>query len=466
MRTLESKFGEAAKIFRYDKPVELTPEERLEFLRNEVKYNRTFDIRMTNVRTVRYDFLFNDERVSMYIDLPLMVNHSVTLNSVDYYPLFAVVEVGGMSLDKDRITLRVMRANLKFFRSDRQSQTVVSMDGSMFRETNLTCKLHLKSRNHPPIILYLLAKHGFDKTMDLLGFKGKIQLVDTYDVNSDKYQFIRANDGVYIRVDKDVFEHQHVRRILASLTVVYKILRRFDLQSALSGFYYRTALGKLTFPSAPNNVLREKNAVEHLNMNESILDEPSLENFRSIGLNVNTIDDLVIEMFNNIDVYLASSRLNDLYNKKLASLDKLVAELIERFNLKLFNQIINSKPGLTLNAVKNLMFCAGQQCKWMIGSQLFRAMPTIINDNALLTITGKRFRAFGNIEMSKTAKRSKMPIEHLKSHPSSLIVESIQTVPTSGISNGTINPYLIIDTDGKFLIDEELKKEVEHVFDT
>lgn len=465
MKTLESKFGDAAKIFKYVSYTELTPEERLKYLRTEVKYNRTFDIRITNIRTLRYDFSFNDERVSMYIDLPLMINHSVTLNNVDYYPLFAVVEVGGMSLDRNCITLRVMRANLRFFRKDRNLVTVTTTDGRIISATNLTCRLHLRSRNHPPIILYLLAKHGFTKTMEMFGYLGKISMVSDPE-ESDKYAFVKINDSTYIRIENDVLDERRVQRIIVSLKAIFKVSKRVDAATAESSYYYRVVLGRLTFPSAPNNILRERNAQEHLNMNESILDEPSLENFRSIGLNVNCIDDLCIEIFNNIDMYLASSRLNDLYNKKLASLDKLVSELIERFNIKLFTQIINPKPGLTLDSVKNLMFSAGQQCKWMIGSQLFRSMPTVINDNALLTITGKRFRAFGNIEMSKSAKRGKMPVDHLKSHPSALIVESIQTVPTSGISNGSINPYLNIDSDGKFIIDENLKKQVEHVFDT
>lgn len=466
MKTLESKFGDAAKIFKYVDYVELTPEERLNFLRTEVKYNRTFDIRVSNVRTIRYDFTFSDERVSMYVDMPLMINHAVTLNSVDYYPLFAIVEVGGMSLDKGTITLRVMRANLRFFLDKaKQCHTIIDTKGNYRVAINVTCQLHLKAKYKTPIILYLLAKHGFTKTMEMLSYGGKIVLTDTCDT-CDNYVWVKITDEIYIRVDKDVYKEEKVGRIIASLSVIYKVNRRFDINVIHDSVYYRVVLGKLTFPSAPNNVLREQNAAEHLAMNDSMLDEPSLENFRSIGLNVNSIDDLCIEIFNNIDEYLASSRLNDLYKKKLASLDKLTGKLIERFNLKLFNQIINAKPGLTSDSVKRLMFSAGQHCKWMIGSQLFRSMPTIINDNALLTITGKKFRAFGNIEMSKDAKRTNMPIEHLKSHPSSIIVESIQTVPTSGIANGSINPYLNIDNDGTFIIDEELKKMVEHVFDT
>lgn len=466
MKTIASKYGEAAKIFKYVGYTALTPEERLDYLRNEVKYNRTYDIRITNVRTMRYDFSFNDQRVSMFIDLPLMINHAVTLNNVNYYPLFAVVEVGGMALDKNCITLRVMRANLRFFRSDKQYVTFTTTSGTITGEKNLTCKLHLKSRNHPPIILYLLAKYGFTPTMERLGFGGKITLSAEDDAGSDTREYVRINDKMFIKVDKKTFDDQRALRVVASLIQTFKVNRKIDVDKAEGGYYYRVVLGKLTFPSAPNNILRERNAQEHLCMNESALDEPSLENFRSIGLNVSSMDDLCIEIFNNIDTYLASSRLNDLYNKKLASLDKLTSELIERFNTKLFNQVINSKPGLNIDSVKSLMFCAGPQCRWMIGSQLFRSMPTIINDNALLTITGKRFRAFGNIEMSKTAKRNKMPIDHLKSHPSSLIVESIQTVPTSGISNGSINPYLQIDEDGTFVIDETLREQVKHVFDT
>lgn len=466
MRTIESKFGDAAKIFKYVGYTELTPEERLTFLRDEVKYNRTYDIRITNVRTMRYDFQFNDERVSMFIDLPLMINHAVTLNGVDYYPLFAVVEVGGMSLDKDIITIRVSRANLRFFRDAKQLVTITTTSGQMTSAVNLTCKIHQRSRNRPPIILYLLAKHGFYKAMGHLGLDGKIMLSPTYEMEDPDNTYVKINDNLYLKINKESFNQSLCQRVIASLITIYKYSRKVDTVIAEGGYYYRVILGRLTFPSAPNNILREQNARDHLSMNESMLDEPSIENFKTVGLHVNTIDELIVTIFSNIDVYLEANRLNDLYNKKLASLDKLVSELIERFNSKLFNQIINAKPGLTLDAVKNLMFSAGQQCKWMIGSQLFRSMPTIINDNALLTITGKRFRAFGNIEMSKTAKRSKMPIDHLRSHPSSLIVESIQTVPTSGISNGSINPYLNIDSDGTFIIDEQLKKEVEHVFDT
>jgi len=466
MKTLESKFGDAAKIFKYVDYVELTPEERLEYLRKEVKYNRKFDIRVSNVRTIRYDFTFSDEKISMYVDMPLIVNHAITLNGVDYYPLFAIVEVGGMALDKDTVTLRVMRANLRFFLDeDKQRFSIIDTKGRYSTGINVTCQLHLKASSKPPIILYLLAKYGFTKSMEMLGFGGKIVLTDTCDT-CDDYVWVKVNDNTYIRIDKDMWGDKKAVRIIISLKVIYKVNRRFDINIIHDSVYYRVVLGKLTFPSAPNNVLREQNASDHLAMNDSLLDEPSLENFRSIGLNVRSIDDLCVEIFNNIDDYLSSSRLNDLYNKKLASLDKLTSNLIEKFNLKLFNQIINAKPGLTIDSVKRLMFSAGQNCRWMIGSQLFRSMPTIINDNALLTITGKKFRTFGNVEMSREAKRSNMPIDHLKSHPSSIIVESIQTVPTSGIANGSINPYLNIGNDGTFIIDEELKKVVEHVFDT
>jgi hypothetical protein len=446
---------------------ELTPEERIEFMKRKATFGKKFEIQESKFKIMKFEFRFQDEIFPMYVDIPYMDNYAVTISGIEYYPLFAVVEKGGMYRLDDEVILQVMRAKLKFWRNDKEA--VSSIENRTWKDVNITTKLHQKSggkRKRPPILIYHLVKNGFLGTMKLYKVDKHISLVEE-PVPDDKYQHIKIKDGAYIRVTvKGMNEDQYVRRVVISLMVIYRFWKKIDQLKDLFGTtFYKVALGKWTYPSVTNVQLLYNNATNHINMNESMLDPTAQHQHRSIGIDCKDLDDLLLHAFFNIDKWLADYQGNNLYNKKIGTLEQMMAGLVRTFNNKLFKGLVNNKVGLTKESVKSLMHATNRN-KWIKNSTMFRGKPIVYNDNYLLAIGAKRFRSTDNTETSSDkGGQNSLPASLLRAHPSSMVVESALCFPSSSpVVTGTINPFVNVDPDGN-IHEPEWSHEIADVYD-
>ena len=448
---------------------ELTPKERLEHIKRKNTNGKKFDIRTSRLKLVKYDFSFMGEIFSMVIDIPYIHNHALVYEGSDYYPIFAIIEKGGMSRFANEVVLQVMRARLKFWRAERC--LVRTTVGDQFKEINVTCKLHQaggRGRKKPPLLIYHLAKFGFKGTMQYHGINDRIQIIESdVDPVEKGFKFIFMAPKLYLKVDEVIInetKEQNARRILVSLCEIYKFHNEFDYRSAHDCAYYIVVLGKWTYPSVKKETLLYTNAITHLKMNESMLDPAAQNQYRSVGIDAKDLDELLLIIFNNIDKLLRDYRPNDLYNKKIGALDQMMVGLVRTFNNKALKCLVNSKTKLTRDNIISLM--NSTKNRMLTSSTMFRSNPTFYNPNFLLTIGGKRFRSVDNTEIvDGVAGSGSLPIELLKAHPSQMYVESIMAYPSSNpVVSGTINPFCIIDTDGN-VIPPVWKDEIEHVFD-
>jgi hypothetical protein len=446
---------------------ELTPEERIEFMKRKATFGKKFEIQESKFKIMKFEFRFLDEIYPMYVDIPYMDNYAVTISGIEYFPLFAVVEKGGMYRLEDEVILQVMRAKLKFWRDTIES--VVTVENRMFKDVNVTTKLHQKSggkRKRPPILVYHLVKHGFYDTMKLYGADEHIFLSEDC-IPDPLFQHIKIKEGIYIKVSTSAITNmQFVRRIVISLMVIYRFWKKIDILDDLLGpTYYKVALGKWTYPSVTNVQLLYNNATNHINMNESMLDPTAQHQHRSIGIDCKDLDDLLLHAFFNIDKWLADYQGTNLYIKKIGTLEQMMAGLVRVFNNKLFKGLVNNKVGLTAESVKSLMHATNRN-KWIKNSTMFRGKPIVYNDNYLLAIGAKRFRSTDNTETSSDkGGQNSLPASLLRAHPSSLVVESALCFPSSSpVVTGTINPFLLVDSDGN-IIEPEWSGEISNIFD-
>lgn len=451
---------------RYVGYSELTPEELIDFLRqSKGSYKTRFDVEPTNSKTVRFEFRFQEEAFFMYVNTPIIVNYAVTLSGVDYFPQFAIVEKGGMRRKKDEVVLQVMRANLKFYRDTKGAFRTT--DGRAFKEVVVTTRIHMKSRKRPPVVIYHLAKYGFGKTMAMYDMSDHLQIVDNCQEQKG-YTYVQIKSDAYIKVSEEGLLDINVIRMIVSLLCIYRFCPKFDLLQILGAPYYAVALGRWTCPaSVVKRTLLHDNAMYHLRMNDSILDPAAISQHKGIGIDANNIDELLLQAFFNIDAWLSSTTYQqiDLYQKKIGTLDQMMAGLVRTFNGRLFKKVVNDKAGLTRDGVKSLMY-ATRRNQWITGSTIFASMPTVYNDNYLLSIGAKRYRSRDNAEMAGDGGRKQsMSVAEGKAHPSQLVVESILYYPSSSpVTTGSINPYLQIDEDGN-IIRPPWADEIEHVFD-
>lgn len=472
-------FSESVKLFdgklKFIGCQELTPDEYVEYVRTNKILNRKVEIQRSTFSLYRFNFEFQKEIHSIHIQVPFMDHGAVWLSDTKYYPLFAEVDKGGLHITNTDVIVTVMRAKLPF-RRDEQFMFVTNKD-AVFRENVVTAKIHqrklsrVKKNVRPPLILYNLVKMPFHKCMEYYDFKpGEID-ISSECVDHPEYSYIRIIDDIYLKIKDVVLEDKFKRRVIASYLMCmakYPDIKSIKDLVAPHSIHYKIVLGKYTYPSNTKPMLLHDNAEKHLETTDVLLDPPARHQLKTIGIEANDIYELLRIIFYNIDNWMVGYDPIDLYEKKLGSLEQIMAPLITTINTRQFRVINNKKSeGLTSNVIRDFCARASQHSSWFSKTFMFRANPTMCNDNMLLSIGAKRFRSLENIELRATSARKKknIPTVLLKAHPSHLVVESILSLPSSApIRTGEINPYLQIDKDGNILKPEWADK-INHVFD-
>lgn len=476
---LNELFMESIKLFndrvKYLGWVALSPDERIDYIKSNVILKNQIKIQKSTFELIRFIFEFEGIKHYLHVYVPFLEQGAVWLDDTRYYPLFPIVERGGLHRTQRDVIIKVMRAPLIFKRSE--TFTFGTDKGAQYKETIVTVKIHQrrrgrgsKSADRTPLILYHLVKYPFDQVMAMYGFnKGDITITDNYEP-SEEYSYIKIKNDIFLKVKDIALGSTYNRRVIASYLTCLMEYPRFDLRElmALHPVYYTTVLGKYTYPNATNATLLYENAIKHLETTDTLLDPPAQYQLAQIGIKVKNIYELLLCVFFNIDNWIVGYDPTDLYEKKIGALDQIMAPLVSTINSKLF-QIINSKnEGLTQETINRFVTSASQHESWLTGNVVFRANPTMCNDNWLLAIGSKRFRSLNNMEQKGKQRGSgkNMPTALLKAHPSHLMVESILALPPSSpIVSGEINPYCIINENGDIIPDEALKEKIAHVYD-
>jgi len=473
---LEELFDQTTRVIAnhvgYDKPMlkykgnrVLPPEERVDMIRKQEKHSRTFSIRKSQSIKMEFIFEFAGNTYTMKVDVPYVDNYAITIEGVNYYPLLTIVERGGLYRSDNQVILQVMRARLAFWRE--KPVMFTSIEGSSYKAHMILAKLHQSNKGEnkgkAPLLLQHLSVHGLEKTLDLFGMKKIISLVRDIK-KSSKYEHIMIKDGIYLRILVSGFKRK-AKRIVANLLEIYRFHPKFDFDALLDYRYYITVTGGWYYPSANTVALRYENACEFIRMNRTLIDPALQKQHASIGIVYDDLDGLMQFMFDNIDHYIADyhKNSNNLFDKKIGVADQMLSPLISKFNIKLFNEIINSKEGIRPNTVKSLMY-EQSYVKWVRESSLFSSSSMFYNDNFLLGMGRSCYRTTANAEMSSNRRGGRMSVSLAKAHHSALAVESISYYPSSKpIDSGSINPFLVIDDDG-YIQTPEWEDEIKNVF--
>ena len=478
---MSNLFAEAAKVFEgkleYVGYRELTPDERIEYLKERRIMTRHARIQNSSFSLIRYDFKFDGALYPVFLSVPYLVNNAVVSNDTQFFPIFPIVDKGSVHRKNNEFSVIVLRAALKFRRS--QHAVFTTEDGREFIEALITARIHQKKlsggkndADRLPITLYHLAKFPFLKVLEMYRFEpGEFDVVlDATPIEG--YAFIKIKEDFYIRVKNESLNDINKRRFIASYLEILRFHPRYELRDLYSndGHYYKTVLGKYTFPTCTNAGTMYDGAIKHLETTDTALDAPTIDQLASIGIHVTDIYELLLDIFFNIDSWLVGYDPTDLFQKKIGSLEKILSYVVARLNTQLFQIINNRKEGLKSDTVRRFTRSVSQDESKYVRGESFRANPQICNDNWLIAIGAQRYRSMQNTEtpsMSKGNKKGgkKMPKELLKAHWSHLIVESVLHLPPSNpIASGSINLFVQIDNDGNFII-PEWADEVRHVFD-
>lgn len=479
---LDTLFRESVKRFdgrlQYHGYTVLTPDEQLQYIRQNKILKKKVQILNSTFELVRYAYEFQNELQYIHVYVPFLQDNKILLGSTSYYPLFPEVESGGLHRTHTEIILKVLCAPILLSRNMTYSFT--TSKGKFFKETVNLVKIHQgragrsKKSGRVPIILYHLVHHPFYETMRMYKFEdGEIDIVSTI-TEDPEYSYIKIKGNIFLKVADQALNDMYKRRVIASYLMCLEAWSHFIMRDLLSSSceYYKSILGRLTYSNIVGSdedkaLMYIENANKHLKTTDVILDPPAQYQLSQIDIHVKDIYEFLYVAFYNMDSWMVDYSPTCLYDKKIGSLDSLLADLVSNINKKLFN-IVNAKDEeLTASTVKTYLNRASQFENWVGRNPAFRANPSFCNDNYAITIGFKRFRSLENIETAgSSAKKGKsMVASLLKANPSHMVVESICALPPSSpIVSGEINPFLNIDSNGH-IIPPPWADTIKHVFD-
>lgn len=458
----------------------LTPEERVMHMISGRYFGRgDIQIQRSTTVTVRFDFVYDNEVYSFFTEIPYMQNKAITVDGTNNYPLFIIMEKV-LHRIKNGVLIQVARAPLKFFCS--HQLTVKSTGGIVYRDFVPTTKLHYgkggkarKAAQQTPILLYHLCVYGFNNTM----VRYKLVPGTTIDLvtepkNREGFVYFKVKENVYLEVLESELADKFKRRVVLSLMYIFYGYPHFEIKELYqpNNAHFKLALGQYTYAISHNNLaLLYKNAEDHLQKNETMLDPASLYELAMIGFKCTDLNDLLFHAFYNLDSWMVYKPSN-LYEKRLGSLGHMLDGMIRHIASEQFATMRN-RIGLNHSTIARFMRRAAGG-RWIGNSPVFRSSPEICNSNWLSSVGAFRIRSAASVEkvVSRSAGghsggRIGVPsLEEIKrTHPSNMVVEAIHVIPSSNpIVAGAINPYAEIDQDGNIKT-PEVAKLVEHIFD-
>lgn len=460
---------------------ELNPDERIEYMRTNTIINKQVCIQESSFTIVRYDFEFEGEIYPVFLHLPYLQQYAVVSKDTKFYPIFPIIERGSIQRTSQALTVSPLRGLLRFYRNETANFSTEGENGRFYSETLITAQIHQRKTpsvgrggsdpaKRLPIILYPLARFQFEQVLADYGFAEDEFKLSNQSAAPEGYAVIKIKDNYFLWVKNESLEDMHKRRFIAGYLEILHFRPNYEMRDlvAKDGRYYKTVLGQYTYPTSSNAGTMHDNAIKHLETTDTFLDTPTLQQLAAIGIPVNDIYGLLHAIFFNIDNWLVGYDPTNMYNKKIGSLEKLLSKIVTKLNNRLFDIINNKKEGLKKTTISRFTKSVSQSEESITSSEVFRANPSICNDNWLIAIGAQRYRSAQTTETNATKKKKvshKMSMLALKAHPSQLVVESILHLPSSSpVVSGSINPFVQIDENGNF-IPPPWASELDHIFD-
>lgn len=423
----------------------LKPRERVKLMREK---HRPIDINPSTTSAIQYMVRFEGQLYPINIPMPYLNRYFCVCSGVKYFPIFSIME-RGLHRNRNRITIKVMRAPLMFWRANPIEFRTLS--GKFYRETIVTVRIHQGERNarrqeYTPLLVYHLAAYGLTETLRRYAFADReIDFVNEVD-NEPGYEYIlveTTSSPIYIKFKQEVLEDMFKRRTIAALIAIFKFHRRFNIDVLFnpSATYYKVVLGKFTVSSRHNEAEYADKATRHMDMNKTLIDNVVTTELQSIGIYASTIEDLLFEVFYNIDVWIIDYNPTDLFMKKISGLDPIMIGLVRNIFRKVYDIINNQRVAITPKTISSFVAKVSKYKGWLSQVTMFRPDPDIYGDCSLFTIM-KRFRTLEGPESRSANGKGNIPVSELLFHVSQLACEAILTIPASSpVISGDMNPY-------------------------
>lgn len=415
-----------------------------------------------------YSFRVNGELYTVALYLPFWINNGLIMNGKTYAVKHVLCDKIVRIPSGDGIMLRVMRSPLHFWRNE--EIVLKDIHGKETSAKYVTVKAHYKNSTNKiykrtPLVLYLLAEYGLVKAMALLGYGGRITLSQTADEDDDVYLYFPVLPDIYVKCEATSFSDISFRRVVASLVYILKLAapdiedfaqlsggKEYQFAQLFDTPLYVATIGKIIYGQKIAYNQAKGHGESHLASLKTYVDTVSRNEFkRDYNIDIKNIFDLFITVFFNIDNWLADYSPNNLFEKRLGNVDKLLRSSI---TTTLFNRIYKAVRGKELKPknIADALRIPSMKINDIYKDESIATGTEAYNDDMLFNQLCHKLLQARKADGAPAGNDSNT-INH-KEHqfsPTFVAIESILSISTSnpGVA-GDINPFAQIDDDGCF----------------
>lgn len=442
----------------------LSPVDQLRYESMQSITKGKYNISTDGVRLVEYKFnvtSVNDvgrtvvEQQSVRLYLPYWINNGVIINGRQYYFKHVMSDIivridSGVIIKLMRSPIRCWRntiINLKDIHDNEYPTTIITTHAyqrSADKNKNVT---------YPPLVLYLLAEYGFDTTLRKFDITACIEFINE-PVDDPECIVFEILPNLFLKVDRILMTDIHTARIVASIVYILKDYKDDTLvyfNHIKDAVLYKSILGKMVHGRKNTCDLAVSHAEKHLESLRTYLDNRTKSELDPDGkLMLQDIYDVLIYIFNNIDMWLVNYSYNDLFEKRLEGINKTLFFLVSLIFKRVYS---NTNKKLKASAVGTSMQIAANSIHSIYLAEC-ADNPKQYNDNQLFTTLVDKLRQSkpsDKKKQSKQHKKNKIASPEHRFHPSFVAIESMLSIPKSnpGVA-GDINPFVQITPDGNF----------------
>ena len=438
----------------------LSPEETLAYEYSIPRRHTSIPTTHSSVSLYRFDIRYGEHIIPIYMYTMNMRNGLIWKSGRPIAIMKCLLEkdfARVLDNDKDGISANVIRVNMGFGR-----KTVHTIEGVHSKEiyrqfiiaANLYSGAQHKRYGMPTIVLYMLAKFGYIKTLERFGINpDDIKLTDTLPNQKSTHEVFVASKVVghdtpmYMVVNKELLSDPVALKFVVNLNYVLSFHDGFAPKSlyAPDSQDWMVMLGRI-YSTDTNPFKNYATAAGNISSADHFIDPISRDRFKAFGVNIEDTYDLLQYVFLRIDEITTNSRAEDLHNKRMDINKSILSEIYGKTITKNVYDLRN-KSAPTIEDVRSafrfsrvLFRTKIDRDQKVLGRRIIRN-PEIVGDNWLLSFGLYKLRMGGK------------PDQPL--HPSFFTVESGSTMfGKSANETGAINPFLSIDEHGGVIVPE------------
>lgn len=436
----------------------LSPEETLAYEYSTPRRHTSIPTTHSSVSLYRFDIRCKDEIIPIYIYTMNMRNGLIYKSGRPIAIMKCLLEkdfARVLDNDKDGISANVIRINMGFGRKTVHSISGVH-SGAVYRQFIIAANLYSGAQHKrygmPTIVLYMLAKFGYVRTLERFGINpDDLRLTETLPPEDDRYEVFVASKEIgyetpmYMVVSKELLDDPVALKFVVNLNYVLSFHDSLTPESlyAPDSRDWMVMLGRI-YSSDTNPFKNYATAAGNIASADHFIDPISRDRFKAFGVNVEDTYDLLQYVFLRIDEITTNSRAEDLHNKRIDVVKSILSEIYGKTITKNVYDLGN-KTAPTIDEVKRALQSSRVMYRTKIdrdqkvlGRRIIRN-PEIVGDNLLLSFGLYKLRMGGK------------PDQPL--HPSFFTVESGSTMfGKSANETGAINPFLEIDEHGGVIV--------------